>query len=255
MTAEQEFERSIERELRRARVAYVKKPIVGNTRPDFLVTTPAGDRIIIEAKAWPSSRQNSARAAHQARRYAQLSKVVGALIITPHSVVFCSADGDVSPVPDLQTALANFSTAPTSAQKPKLSSKQRSTRIKRVFASMPFASKYDDTYLVAIQPAALALKATADKVDHTGSAGEVVGQVKAMIKRAKVVIADLSGSRPNVCHEVGYAEALQRPVIQICSTPVDRLPFNLRNNQTITYSLGQTTALKIHLQRELARLL
>jgi hypothetical protein len=255
VTTERAFEHSIERELRKAGVAYVREPIVGKTQPDFLVTTPAGDRIIIEVKAWPSSPQNAARAVHQAQRYAQLSKAVGALVITPDSVVFCSADGDVSSVPDIQTAIASFSTAPAGAKKKKPSARQRAARIRRVFASMPFASQYDDTFLVAIQPAALALKAIADKIDHSGQVGDVMAQVKTMIKRARVVIADLSGSRPNVCHEVGYAEALQRPVIQICSTPVDRLPFNLRNNQTISYSIGQTAALKTRLQKELAKLL
>jgi restriction endonuclease len=34
------------------------------------------------------------------------------------------------------------------------------SRQKKVFASMPFSGKYDDTFLVAIQPSALALRGT-----------------------------------------------------------------------------------------------
>jgi hypothetical protein len=253
MSTEREFERLIERELRKAHVAYVKEPVVGRTQPDFLVTTPAGDRIVIEAKAWEPGRKNAARAVNQARTYAQLSKTVGALFVTPNYVVFCSADGEVTPLPDLKTALGSLATS--RSRRPKTKKAQSTKRMKRVFASMPFASKYDDTYLVAISPAALALQAATDRVDHNGEAGDVITQVKAMIKRAKVVIADLSESRPNVCHEVGYAEALGRPVIQICSTSVDRLPFNLRNNRTITYHIGQTAKLKMRLQRELTELL
>jgi nucleoside 2-deoxyribosyltransferase len=97
---------------------------------------------------------------------------------------------------------------------------------------MPFSGRYDDTFLVAIQPIVLALKAVADRVDHTGRSGNVVQQIKALIEAAQVVVADLSEARANVCHEVGYAEALGIPVIQICSTSVTALPFNLRNNQT-----------------------
>ena len=74
-----------------------------------------------------------------------------------------------------------------------------------------------------------------------------------MIRAAKVVVADLSDSRPNVLHEVGFAEALQKPVIQICSTPTANLPFNVRNNQTIKYSIGQAAKLRKRLELELQK--
>jgi nucleoside 2-deoxyribosyltransferase len=120
---------------------------------------------------------------------------------------------------------------------------------------MPFSGQYDDTFLVAIQPSALALKAAAERVDHAGRSGDVVQQIREMIKTAQVVVADLSESRPNVCHEVGYAEALGKPVVQICATPVANLPFNLRNNQTIAYQIGQASRLRTKLERQLAKIL
>jgi nucleoside 2-deoxyribosyltransferase len=120
---------------------------------------------------------------------------------------------------------------------------------------MPFSGQYDDTFLVAIQPAALAFKAVADRVDHTGHFGDIVQQIKDMIKVAKVVIADLSESKANVCYEVGYAEALNKPVVQICSTPIASIPFNLRNNQTVAYQIGQTSKLKTKLEKELAKVI
>ena len=58
---------------------------------------------------------------------------------------------------------------------------------------MPFAPAFDDTYLVAIQPAALAVNALAERVDHNGLPGEVLPQIKKMIETSEVVIADLSG--------------------------------------------------------------
>jgi nucleoside 2-deoxyribosyltransferase len=124
---------------------------------------------------------------------------------------------------------------------------------KKVFASMPFAPQYDDTFLVAIEPASLTNAAIAERVDHDSTAGPVVPQIKAMIRAAKVVVADLSDSRPNVLYEVGYAEALRKPVIQICSTPTAALPFNVRNNQTISYAIGQTAKLKKRIEIEIAK--
>jgi hypothetical protein len=117
------------------------------------------------------------------------------------------------------------------------------------------SGQYDDTFLVAIQPKALTLNAAADRVDHAGRSGDVAQQVRAMIKAAQVVVPDLSESRPNVCHDVGYAEALGQPVAQICATPVSALPFNLRNNQTIAYQIGQVSKLRTILETELAKVL
>jgi nucleoside 2-deoxyribosyltransferase len=76
-----------------------------------------------------------------------------------------------------------------------------------------------------------------------------------MIRAAKVVVADLSDSRPNVLHEVGYAEALSKSIIQICSTPTKDLPFNVRNNRTISYKLGQTAKLKTRLEAEIKKVI
>jgi nucleoside 2-deoxyribosyltransferase len=118
---------------------------------------------------------------------------------------------------------------------------------------MPFAQMYDDTFLVAIEPASLANGAIAERVDHNGTVGPVVPQIKDMIKTSKVIVADLSDSRPNVLHEVGYAEALGKPVIQICSTSTSLLPFNVRNNQTIKYAIGQTAKLKKALEAEIKK--
>jgi hypothetical protein len=126
MSAKRKIERLIERKLPKARVAYVKEPVVGRTQPDFLVTTPAGDRIVIEAKAWQPGRKNVARAVKQARTYARLSKTAGALLVTPNSVVFCSADGEVIPVPDLKTAFASF--AMGKSRLPKTKKTRRRTR-------------------------------------------------------------------------------------------------------------------------------
>jgi len=82
VTRESDLEAEVERYLREAKVKYVKEPVVGKTRPDFLVTTDNGDQIVVEAKAWEPSPDTTARAINQAQRYKELSRAAAALIVT-----------------------------------------------------------------------------------------------------------------------------------------------------------------------------
>lgn len=254
MTRGSDLEAEVERHLREAKVKYVKEPVVGNTRPDFLVTTDNGDQIVVEVKAWEPSPDTTARAINQAQRYKELSKVAAALIVTAVGSALSFPGGGVVPVSAFLPALSDLTSA-LAEKRSRRPVESRASPKKKVFASMPFSSQYDNTFLVAIQPAALSANAAADRVDHTGRSGDIVQQIKEMIKAAQIVVADLSESRANVCHEVGYAEALGRPVVQICSTPLASLPFNLRNNQTIQYSIGQASRLRTKLEKELRKAL
>lgn len=189
------------------------------------------------------------------QRYKELSKTAAALIVTATGAALPLAGGGVVPVAGFLTALTALASLLAQEKRVRRAVESRASPKKKVFASMPFSSQYDDTFLVAIQPAALAVNAAADRVDHAGRSGDVVQQIKDMIAAARAVVADLSDARANVCHEVGYAEALGKPVVQICSTPTTSLPFNLRNNQTIGYQIGQVSKLKTRLERELGKVL
>jgi hypothetical protein len=129
----------------------------------------------------------------------------------------------------------------------------RPTPPMRVFAAMPFASLYDDTHVVAIEPACLDVGAGCTGADYSSHAGDIVGQIKALITGSVAVVADLSESRPNVLFEIGYASALGRPVVQICSTPLDQIPFDVRNDKTLPYAIGQTAKLRLKLFAELKK--
>lgn len=248
------LEAQVEQMLRDAKLTYAREVVVGEARPDFVVTTENGDQIVVEVKAWESGPDSTARAINQAQRYKELSKAGAAVVVTSGVLEsIASAAIAVTPMGGLISALAVLASALAQSKKsPKPQPVQQAPK-KKVFASMPFAQQYDDTFLVAIEPASLANAAIAERVDHNGTAGPVVPQIKVMIKAAKVVVADLSDSRPNVLHEVGYAEALRKPVIQICSTSTSTLPFNVRNNQTIQYSIGQTAKLKRTLEAEIKK--
>lgn len=249
------LENEVERLLRENHWTFQREVVMGDARPDFVVTTDAGDRIIIEVKSWDASTLNTARAINQAQQFRKLSKATAAIVVTKSGDRVTIPEGGVVPInlfPAFLLELVNSTPQRNRASKTQtLASPPNRT----VFASMPFASQYDDTYLVAIEPAALAYGAIAERVDHSGTTGPVVPQIQEKIRSSKVIIADISESRPNVLHEVGFAEALKIPVIQICSTPINQLPFNVRNNQTIQYSIGQSARLRKKLEERLKALL
>jgi hypothetical protein len=206
MKSELELEAEVEKQLKGAGWEYKKEVVCGDAWPDFVVTTQGGDQIVVEVKAWESTPETLGRAINQAQRYKELSRVEAALVVTAGGQAVSTESGGVVPVAQFLSTLASL--ADELAQtKRKVSRPQTLTPhpTKKVFASMPFAAKYDDTFLVAIEPAALTNGAIAERVDHSGTAGNVVSQIQAKIKAANVLIADLSESRPNVLHEVGFA--------------------------------------------------
>ena len=250
-----DLEDQVEHMLRAGKWLYKREVVVGAARPDFLVNTENGEQIVIEVKDWDPSRSDIGRAINQAQRYRQLTKVAAAIVVTRGGDTVRIADGGVAPVTsflNLLTEIASEIAKKGIVTIPQIGS---TAPTKKVFASMPFASEYDDTFLVAIAPAALTHNAIAERVDYTGMVGSVVPLIQSMIRAAKVVIADLSDSRPNVFHEVGFAEALNKPIVQICRTPTDQIPFNVRNNQTIKYSAGQTSKLRKQIEERLKLLI
>jgi nucleoside 2-deoxyribosyltransferase len=88
-------------------------------------------------------------------------------------------------------------------------------------------------------------------VDRKEFSGDIVEEIKRLIRGSAAVIVDLSEVKPNVLYEAGYAHALRKPVVHICSTPLSKLPFDVRNWNTIAYRRGQTALLREPLARRL----
>lgn len=120
---------------------------------------------------------------------------------------------------------------------------------------MPFDPAFDDVYYVAIKAAAEKVGCTSIRVDHLMHGQDAVSETYRQIQKCQAVIADLSTAEPDVLYEVGYAHALGKPVVQLCSTAPENLPFMVRNRDTIFYRPGQTHLLIDVLAEYVARLL
>jgi nucleoside 2-deoxyribosyltransferase len=55
------------------------------------------------------------------------------------------------------------------------------------------------------------------RIDREAPLGGLVDRIKAEIRRARFVVTDLTDERPSCYFEVGYAEALRKPVIFVAS--------------------------------------
>jgi hypothetical protein len=89
-----------------------------------------------------------------------------------------------------------------------------------------------------IDPAASRYGFRSVRVDETPGPTTITAATHESIESADFVIADLTGARPNCYYEVGYAQALQRPVIFLIRRP-EQPHFNVAGFPFIEYETPQ----------------
>ncbi len=254
----EKYSNQLENLLRNAGIAYRRRPSIGGLRPDFLVPGPRGEKVVLAVKLWDPRGGNTARAFHQVQLYKKATGADHALIVMPELRKNYKGKGVVKleqAVPALRKLFGQAEERPaaTPVRAPEKSRPAAGTAPNRktVFAAMPFAGEYDDTYFIAMSHAAEQVGAECKRVDLKEFSGDIVSEIKRLITASAAVIVDLSEAKPNVLYEAGFAHALRKPTVHICATPLSELPFDVRNWNTIPYKLGQTALLREPLTRRL----
>jgi nucleoside 2-deoxyribosyltransferase len=67
------------------------------------------------------------------------------------------------------------------------------------------------------------------------SSGVLSDRVQSAIRRAEIVVADLTGANPNVLFEVGLALGLSKPILLLSQGPAKDVPFDLHTHQVAMY--------------------
>jgi hypothetical protein len=249
----QEFEQRIARLLTQANVSFKSNVAVEGLEADFVVSDPSGTIVILEAKSWEPNEINLKRAANQAALLKMVTKADKAYFVID-GLDQGDAEAGVIAFSQLLEVLPSLSISTEVRTRSRgFRSFQESEKI--VFAAMPFSPEYDDIFFVAMSYAAQSVGAVCRRVDLEEFGGDVVVEIKRLIDSSIAVIADLSESKPNVLYEVGYAHALDRPTVHICSTALDELPFDVRNWNTLQYKRGQTYEFQERLSARLKVLL
>jgi len=99
---------------------------------------------------------------------------------------------------------------------------------------MPFGGWLDDYYETIYRPAIEATNLEPHRADDLYRPSTIVHDIWAYTRRAKLLVADLTGKNPNVFYELGLAHALGKPAILIAES-MDDIPFDLRALRVIVY--------------------
>lgn len=107
------------------------------------------------------------------------------------------------------------------------------------FVAQPFRHPYQQRYDEVFKPAIEAAGLEPYKVDLDPGADKLIDDIEAGIKRADVCLIDITENNPNVWFELGYSQALVKPLVLV-SCPAERTegayPFDVRGRKVIDYA-------------------
>jgi len=124
-----------------------------------------------------------------------------------------------------------------------------------VFVLMPFSNSFNDIYHLAIKQAVESCGLFCQRVDEQHFTESILEMIISNIKRARFIIADMTNCNPNVFYEVGYAHALEKPIIFLTQDDPNKIPFDLKQKPHIVYNEKEIRILKTDLEERLKGLL
>lgn len=88
-----------------------------------------------------------------------------------------------------------------------------------------------------IKPALEPYEYYATRADDIAEPGIITNQIIEHVVECPLVIADLTGSNPNVFYELAVRHAYQKPIIQLCRER-EKIPFDLAGTRTIEVEIS-----------------
>jgi hypothetical protein len=110
-------------------------------------------------------------------------------------------------------------------------------RMPTCFVIQPFDSgKFDKRYEQVFKPAIVAADLEPYRVDQDLRVDIPIDAIESGIREAAVCLADITTDNPNVWYELGYAFAVGKPVVMVCSKERDKYPFDIQHRTVISYT-------------------
>lgn len=105
------------------------------------------------------------------------------------------------------------------------------------FVIMPFESKFHKIYADLIVPTTEKLGLPAIRADEIRSPGNILEQIRISIRQARLCIAIISSTNPNVLYEIGISHTFEKPTI-LLTDDLEQIPFDLRSFRILKYDPG-----------------
>ena len=107
--------------------------------------------------------------------------------------------------------------------------------LKQIFVIMKFGDRHlDSAYKGVIKGVGKSFGFEVVRIDEIEDSGNISAQVLENIAQSKIVIAELTGERPNCYYECGYAHALGREIIFVIRKG-ESIHFDLSNHRFIQW--------------------
>jgi hypothetical protein len=140
-----------------------------------------------------------------------------------------------APVNTPLTSLSQVMPAPIPSDEPSDDEGQGTSYLSDVFVLMPFADEFDDVW-AAIKDVSARRNLKCIRADTITLPGRITAQIMDAIRAATAIVADVTGNNPNVMFELGYADALGKPIV-VLNQKLAEAPFDLKDWRQITYSI------------------
>lgn len=102
------------------------------------------------------------------------------------------------------------------------------------FVVMPFHPLYEAEYERVIKPAVEEAGLACVRGDEIYTQQAIVQDIWHSVRKARLVVAELSGRNPNVMYEIGLAHAIGKPIVLLTRNE-DDVPFDLRALRYVYY--------------------
>jgi hypothetical protein len=119
------------------------------------------------------------------------------------------------------------------------------------FVAMPYRPKWSKPVEQTIQAAASQSNFAVEVSRNSEKPGLITNQIWNEIRKAEVVIADITEENPNVFYELGFAHALGKEVIMLSQSVLKR-PFDISTARLLHYRIDDLTGLGNRLARALS---
>lgn len=92
-------------------------------------------------------------------------------------------------------------------------------------------------------------------VENMAPREQIIDAILRSINQADFIIADLTGNNPNVMYEIGYAQALRKPLFIIVQQNSQPLPSDMSGNLFFVYDLSHLEQLQLIIREWISRYL